>query len=291
MSGLYDHVGPSILAQDLTLVVRRLRKQTGLDVVPMVVVEGPSDETMLARVCNSGAKQVFAAGTRGLVEQLLVHLRDEPIPGCECIFITDCDGTGKAMHLKTERGLVVTENCDAEADLVAVGVASDVVAQVLQDDEQAAQELLANAVDLGMVTSRVRRAAAKAGVTFKRRRETRLGLCEILAEMSDDESLLTVADVLCAVQRILSWSADDSKRVEAELPSVPNDFRLVCSGKDVLDAVWHLLKQEGRGRDLTRDGLHRQVRSGLQLRHMAGWVVAERLWEWQRDVGCELIPR
>src|SRR4051812_19367413 len=114
MSSLFDHIGPSIVAADLELVVRRLRKETGLELIPMVVVEGPSDETLIGPLCVAGSKQVFAAGTRTLVEQLLIYLRGEPVPGCDCVFVTDCDGRGKAIALKQEPTLVVTENCDVE---------------------------------------------------------------------------------------------------------------------------------------------------------------------------------
>lgn len=287
MSGLYDHIGPSIIAEDLARVVRRLRKHTCMDVVPMLIVEGPTDESLLAPHC---AKQVFAAGTRALVEQLLVHLRDQPIAGCDCVYLTDCDARGKSIALREERSLVVTTNCDMEADLVALGVAAKVLTEILPQDV-AASEVVSAAIALAIPVSQVRRAAAQAGVTFKRSGGARLALRDMAPTMLRDglKSGLSTNDVMAVVSQALGWSSADVSSVQGQLPTISADFRAVCSGKDVLDAAWIVLRSRGVAGSLTAEALHRRVRSGFTADHVVGWDVAQRLRAWQESVGLELL--
>ena len=289
MSGLYDHIGPSIVAADLLLAVRRLRKHTGLDLVPMVVVEGPSDETLLGRMCAAGPQQVFAAGTRPLVEQLLEHLRREPIEGCTCVFITDCDGRGKTLRLKEEPALVVTENCDMEADLVMLGIVQEVLSAELNEEQKAAS-LIDEARALAVPVSRARRAADRVSVTFKcrGRRLSLSGIADDVLRSGRSDGLQSL-DVLDAVQGTIGWTLGERERVEQELDATPDDFRQVCSGKDVVDAIWFLLCEDGLAGGLTVQAFDRHVRAGLQLRHLAGWEVGRRLDVWQRSEGIQLL--
>ena len=60
----------------------------------MLVVEGPNDESLLGSHCQ---QQIFAAGTRNLVEEMLLYERFSPIDGCLCVYLTDCDGVGEAI--------------------------------------------------------------------------------------------------------------------------------------------------------------------------------------------------
>lgn len=290
MSGLFDHIGPSVIAEDLTRVVRRVRKHTGLDVVPMLVVEGPTDETLLSRHCAQGQEQVFAAGTRGLVEQLLVHLRAAPITGCTCVFLTDCDGEGKTAYLKNEAALVVTENCDSEADLVALGVATEVITKLLGDGDRA-RGIVEEAIQIAMPVSRVRRAAARASVSFKRSGGARLALRDVdISDVRAQAASHSAADAaIRAVCGKLGWTTDDVTAVENELGSVSNEYRRVCSGKDVLDAAWTLLTDEAGLASMTAEAFHGRVRAGLQSAHVSSWKVGRRLSDWQESVGVKLI--
>lgn len=75
---LLSQTTPSDRAGELLLIVRRIRKRTGLSVVPMLIVEGAADELLFEELCAYGQHQVFAAGNRSLVEQLLRHLQQNP---------------------------------------------------------------------------------------------------------------------------------------------------------------------------------------------------------------------
>jgi hypothetical protein len=124
---IFNHVTPSERIADLELNVRRIRKQTGLD-----VVQSWLSRAALARGAwpaqSLGSQQIFAAGTRGLVEQMLMQLRGRLDQSFQCVYLIDCDGQGKTQHLKERSDLIVTETCDLEADLVHLGVATRVVA-------------------------------------------------------------------------------------------------------------------------------------------------------------------
>ena len=287
--GLYDRITPSERAVDLSLVVKRIRRHTGLDVVPMLVVEGPADESLLGKLCVHGEEQVFAAGTRGLVEQLLVYLRANPIAGCNCVYLTDCDGRGKAVALKTEDSLVVTECCDVEADLVALGTAERVVTQVL-GDESVAGAVFAAARSIAIPVSAVRRAANRARVSMKRD-GLRIPLLELPWEQiagwkADPPS---DADAVRVVAAELGWTEQASACVAAEMPNVGRDYRQVCSGKDVVDAAYRLLKSRGARNFASAEALHRAVLRGLNEDDVASWMVGSRLRDWEAAAGCKLL--
>jgi hypothetical protein len=288
--GLFDHVLPSERASDLALLVKRIREQTGLDVIPILVVEGRTDEPAFGPLCALGDDQVFSAGSRSLVEQLLVHLKNDPIDRCDCVYLVDCDGRGKAAHLSDRMDLVVTETCDLEADLVRLGVAERVTSRFVDTDSAAA--MVAAALAAAMPMSVVRRAAHQARVSMKRD-----GLQLALAEMPEavlaawDNQLPGTDDVIAAVGDVLGWTTDDRNRVRAALSGVSTDAGRSALGKDILDALFRQLARDGRGdvRGWSRDHFHAVVRRELGTRDLPGWVVAERIARWSTQNGHQLM--
>jgi hypothetical protein len=288
--GLFDHVVPSERASDLALLVKRIRRRTGLDVVPILVVEGRTDEPAFGSLCALGDQQVFSAGTRGLVEQLLAHLDNEPIAGCECVYLIDCDGRGKTVHLRDRDDLVVTDTCDLEADLVKIGVAERVAARFV--DEGKAPAIVADAVATALPLSIVRRAAHRAHVSMKRG-----GLQMPLWEMP--EALLdlweqhppTEEEVVAAVGDNLHWGSTTRSRVTAELSAIDRDPNGTALGKDILDALFRRLARDGDGevRGWTRDHFHAVVRRELAAHDLPGWVVAQRIARWSERCGHQLM--
>lgn len=288
---LYDDITPSEVAAELALVVKRLRKRTALAVVPMLVVEGATDEMALAGLCQGGREQIFLGGNRDLVEQLLAHLRQQPVDGCKCVFLVDCDGRGKTVRLADASELVVTETCDMEADLVAIGVVVRFVGRYMRNGDEAAA-LVADAQALGMVVSIIRRAANAAGVSMKKAGwqfrltdipEMHLNNWEE-AEPSDD-------DVLRVVSIELDWSDEEIRAVANELSSVHRDFAFGCLGKDVLDAVYRLLLVRGQGdaRGWSRDYFYRAVFNTIEPDDARSWEVGRRIREWEQATGCQLL--
>jgi hypothetical protein len=289
---IYDYITPSEQATTLGLLVNRVRQNTSTDEIPVLIVEGATDESVFKPHRATERSAVFVAGTRKLVEQLLRHLRNRPVDGCECVFLVDCDGVGKTANLAGETALVVTEFCDMEADLVGIGVAWRVARQFLSTDEQA-DDLVRRAKDLAMSLSVVRRAAHSASIGMKKD-EMQLRLRDLppqdLGEM--ESRAPSPADALDAVADRLDWSEQQKEIVAARLAAVPMDFGKVCLGKDALDAIHFLLRRDGSGdaRGWSCDHFHRMVRSELRLTDFANWEVGRRLYTWQHDAGCVLIP-
>lgn len=285
---LYDRIPPSERLAELSLVVKRLRRKSGLDVVPVLIVEGPNDETLLGVHCNHGARQVFAAGTRGLVEQMLLLMRGTPIAGCEGVFLTDCDGYGKPAALRGETSLVVTAGCDVEADLVSLGVATRVATDVLGQDASA---LVHDAIAMSLPLSLVRRRAASASVSMKRRQQ-RLRLSQLPRQVLVKWSVQapSVEDAITTVAEALTWSGPDILAVQGAAPQEPQTFARCGSGKDAIEALFYLLEARHQYRGMTLDAFERRIRKGLNAEDFANWEVTRRIAIWQTQQELELIP-
>lgn len=257
----------------------------------MLVVEGATDEIALSGLCQGGRDQIFPGGTRDLVEQLLTHLRQHPVEGCECVFLVDCDGRGKTLRLANAPELVVTEACDMEADLVAIGVATRLVRRYVDSDHDASA-LVAEAQVLGMALSVVRRAANAVNVSMKKR-GWQFRLSEV-PEMHWNNwvgSKPSDEDVLAVVSVELNWSQDQINAVAQELPGVRRDFAVSCLGKDALDALFRLLVNRGRGdaRGWTKDYFYRAVFAAVEPSDIRQWEVGRRIVNWEEASGCQLL--
>lgn len=256
----------------------------------MLVVEGEGDDQAMGPVCSYGSGQVFIAGSRMLVEQLLSHLKANPVAGCECVFLVDCDGRGKTEHLAAESALVVTGSCDMEADMVRLGVARRVAERFLPD-RAAAEQLVANACEAAMPLSIIRRAAHAAGVSMKVG-----GLRQLrIADLADEDyfSGVPVAPtaIVPALAGLLGWRAAEREAVEAGLDSVSAEFSATCMGKDALDVLHTRLREEGTGdvRGWNRDHFHREVFAALERGDLDDWEVGRRLAAWQQALGCIIL--
>jgi hypothetical protein len=289
--GLFDHVVPSERAADLELVVRRLRKRTELTVIPMLVVEGRTDEPAFGSFFPLGDDQVFSAGTRGLVEQLVLHIDTHPIPNCDCVYLIDCDARGKTPHLADRSDLVVTEACDVEADLVSIGVAARVVRPFLGSDQRA-RDIVTKATEFALPMSVVRRAAHRAGVSMKRH-GLQIRLHDLPQQFQAAEERVVPSEdaALRAVQAFLGWDAATADSVRALLADVPRDFRRSTLGKDALDSLFHLVRERGAGdvRGWSRDHFHQRVRRELAGEDAAQWEVGRRVRDWAQGRGHELL--
>lgn len=284
---------PSALAEELVIRANKVRGNTGLDVVPMLVVEGPGDETALSPVCLHGRDQVFVAGGRKLVEQLLSHLKQSPIEGCECVFLIDCDGRGKTAFLIGEESLLVTETCDLEADLVATGVAARLIARFLPD-KPAVDSVIARSCELALVVSIVRRAAHAASVSMRypNGRQFRL------TDLPDDypnwlDQVPQSADVLSAIAAHMRFTAEQIDQVSSGVAAVPPDFVATCMGKDALDVLFLRLLREGEGdvRGWDCRQFHKQVFAELKPEDIAEWEVGRRLSAWEARTGHMVVRR
>jgi hypothetical protein len=257
----------------------------------MLIVEGSTDEPCLGGICFHGSDQVFSAGSRDLVEQLLTLLEKDPIDNCECIYLVDCDARGKTAHLCDRDALVVSINCDLEADLVNLGVASRVIRPFVASD-QAATHLVERAVAMAAPMSAVRRAASSQSVSMKRR-SRQLALADLPGGVLEnwEQSAPDDASAVSAVAHQLAWDVETRARVSAAMDEVPRTFHGSILGKDVLDALFRLMLSEGAGdaRGWTRDHFHQRVRAGLRPEDTGGWEVARRMRKWSESGGRELL--
>jgi len=283
---------PSALAEELVIRANKVRGITGLDVVPMLVVEGPGDESALSPVCVHGYDQIFVAGGRRLVEQLLSYLKNEPIAGCECVFLIDCDGEGKTAYLSGEDSLLVTETCDLEADLVHIGVAARVASRFLSGDDEV-KSILTRSCELALAVSVVRRAAHSAAVSMRHANgrqfritdlpdETRLGWLEATPDPDD---------ILVAVAARMGFTSEESSAIRTEIPTVRPDFASSCMGKDALDVLFERLKIEGHGevRGWDCHYFHKSVFSELTAQDLRDSEVGRRLLAWEASTGRTIL--
>lgn len=289
--GLFDYVAPSDRVAELGLIVRRIRKHTGLAVVPMLVVEGRMDEPALGALCKLGNDGVFSAGTRSLVEQMLVLETNQPMSDCVCAYLIDCDGRGKTDHLADRRQLVVTETCDLESDLVEIGVASRVVTPFLPS-AASADALVERAKEVALPLSAVRRAAHLGAVSMKRDgRQLRL------AELHDDvagawcNTTPSDDDVISVIADLLGWSCESTAAVRQRLGRIDRTPSACLMGKDVIDALFLLVRDAGHGdvRGWTSDYFHSAVLRAVQPDDSTDWIVAERLRAWASGCGQDLL--
>lgn len=289
---LFDNITPSERAVELGLMANRVRRRMRLDVVPMLVVEGATDEEFFSGLCSQGAEQIFPAGTRALVEQLFAHLKREPVEGCECVFLVDCDGRGKTVNLATERELLVTETCDLEADVVRMGVAAR-VARRFVDSDDAATGLVRRACELAMVVSVVRRAAHSASVSMKIKggRQLRFEDLPEIQLSAWEADLPSEVDVLNVVGSELTWSTEEVMKVLDCIGGVQREFATTCLGKDALDALFRLLRSEGNGdvRGWSREHFHKVVFRAVGPEDLDQWEVGRRLQAWQNATGHVLL--
>jgi hypothetical protein len=257
----------------------------------MLIVEGPTDEALLGTMCEHGQGQVWAAGTRKLVETLLVYLRANPIEGCECIYLTDCDGRGKLAQLRRESRLIVTGACDSEADLVLLGVAQRAVEMLIADDDVDVLRLVAHAQAIALPLSVVRRRAATARVSMKS--DQRMLRFDDLPTTTTDSWLdtpPTINAALAAVAIELRWTPDEKVRVRLAEPQGNPDFGRHCLGKDAIDVLWLLLTTRGPALGITKDEFYRRIRGALQRDDLRTWVVGQRVSKWQAESGLNLVP-
>jgi hypothetical protein len=257
----------------------------------MLVVEGSADEEVFGALCKHGSQQVFAAGNRDLVEQLLRHIRANPIDGCDCLYLVDCDGYGKTADLGAAKNLLVTETCDMEADLVRLGAAARLARRFTTSDS-AAKDLVERACALALPLSIVRRAAFRCSVSMRRgQRQLRMADFSDLQLLAWDEAAPPVEEVLSSVATELDWTVDDQNMVESNIASVPTDFDRAGLGKDAFDALFRLLKQEGAGevRGWNLGYFYKSVGKELRPEDFAHWEVGRRLKAWEEDVGHELV--
>lgn len=287
---IYDNIAPSVCAAELDLVVKAIRRHTGLRSVPMLIVEGQTDVALLSRHCRSDRKQVFPAGTRNLVEGMLIYARQQPVENCDCIYLTDCDARGKAPALSSERSLVVTECCDIEADLIHIGVVERVLERMVPP-RCTIGPLIGDAIAAALPLSLVRRRAHLVGQSMHFSGGNRLRFFNFPQQVLPRWSTSAPEErvVMSEVARALDWGPETLRMVAGASLEQPPTFECYGSGKDALDALWFILCHRGVMSGVTADQLHDKVRQGLSPKDLHSWEVGRRILHWQTEHSVSLI--
>lgn len=293
MSGDVSYT-PSEWHEEAELLAKRLRKNKGISVAAMLVVEGKADAEMLTRFCAHGGAQVLFVEGRKNVEGVLALHRENPGDNAFA-FLTDCDGDGKAESLKTETALVITQGCDIEADLFLIGAVHSALRKLGVPDPAA---LVTDAIDMSLPLSIVRRMATKVGVSMKHPAKAGSTYRPRLALADLDETVLAAwatstpgaPTIIANIAPILSWSDRERENVARVSVEKPADFSQLGGGKDALDALHFLgLKNGLLERTCKIDKLRRRIEAEVSQTTFESWEVGKRLSAWEREKNVSLL--
>jgi hypothetical protein len=268
--------------------------------LPVLVVEGPNDPKLFKKL---GVKEgcIFIAGNRDAVVGLLeYHIRERRPEEVECVFLIDCDTEGKPhseILQKEETRLLVTQCCDIEADLFAVGMVESALCSVMSHEDAAAY--VDEAKQMSLPLSIVRRRANKASVSMKN-----IGLFDVAREVRLEwrDATPEWRMVLEHVRLVRPWSPEQVNLVKGQELAEPISFDRYALGKDTIDALFFLLFEDGRfeHRHFAEfswiieprpnfKGFGIWLRDHAEKTDISNWEVGKRLNAWQLDRGVELI--
>ncbi len=289
-----DAVGPLFFYQEVKLLAAKLKKHEGLEVVPMLVVEGQEDERVFADFCKLTPKQVRLVGNRDMVEGVMREFRGELPSFLQLAGLTDCDGVGKAPknpELHADPALVVTQGCDLEADLFLIGAVERALGAL---NVRGASDLAARAMDMAVPISALRRGAHAEGLGMTiPPKKHRLRFAWL-----DDQAIEACAsaefeDALDAVSRAcaerLGWRQQELIAATAATPRDGVTFEAVGSGKDAFDALYFLARDINALKDLQPAKLVEHSARQVRATDFAEWHVGRRLTSWQDATGVELM--
>lgn len=286
---------PSEWFHDTLLKANRLRSRHALEVVAMLVVEGDGDARILEPHCEFGSQQVMPVEGRDNVEGVIREFRRQAPEGLELVGLTDCDGLGKTPDLAADRALIVTQGCDAEADLFLLGAVERALEKF---GVQNAGELSSRAVDMAVPMSALRRGAHSSRVGMKigmpGRHPQRLPFSKLgdevmatCAESSFDEALKAVGRA-CA--KALGW---DDEVLQVVLSASPcgdeATFAAVGSGKDAFDGLAYLTREISGLKEIRPGKFVEHCERQVGALDLPEWHVGRRIMNWQSAAGVELL--
>ncbi len=289
---------PSEWKRDADSWAKHLRKIKGLDVAAVLVVEGKTDKEFLKRFCAYGADQILFVEGRINVEGVLHFHRDEP-NGHAFAFLTDCDGQGKQSLYEAEVALVVTLGCDLEADLFLEGAADTALSKLGAPDPLA---LIAEAIEMSLPLSIVRRMAAKENVGMKHPKKDgprgyepkRLALADLGEPVLGAWAAATptTPEVITEIAEILHWCESDRAKVFGVVLEQPSEFARLGCGKDALDALCYLCRKQGFLTDSCQPtDLRREIENAVSQTAFESWEVGKRLSSWERERNVSLLSK
>ena len=288
---------------ELKLLADKSCRDTGGVKLPWLVVEGRDDEHLFEQF---EVDQIYQAEGRVNVEGILAGHVHEGAPGSgEFVFLTDCDGEGKSKSalLRNQDRLVVTQCCDIEADLFAIGIVHRALSSKLPDEDAAAYVEAAKTMSLGF--SLLRRRAHKVSVPMKMppKGEVRIDLFDLPLQLRLEWRDVSPdwRTVLEHVKGPLRWSDSQVSLVEEQVLDEPISFDRYGLGKDAINALFFMLVED---RPFPEDdpacdwikaprpdfrGFGKWLHTHVDASDIRNWEVGRRITAWQLARGVELI--
>jgi hypothetical protein len=269
-----------------------LREGLGTDVA-VLVVEGVSDKAIFRSLCTMPQQILVADGK----DKLLKAYRATKSEDCSnIVFVVDCDGdvARGTPPLRGSANLVITRYNDVEADLLALGVLSSAIAQVLgpakveTDDEvrRATEDIHARATALAIPLGRVRRAARLAQISLDHLNRDRYKI-DFLGVESDEPSR-AIEWALTTAQRVGQLHQNQARTIRQRVVEVPSGYD-VCNGHDLVFAVRSVLIEDHRVAKRKLESLDEMLRMGVDRARCSKWGVTRRLEHWQAANGRTLL--
>jgi len=292
--GLDDDLLASDRYAEIKILAENLIKREGVEVVPMLVVEGEEDENVFRKFCVLAPTQVRLVHNKDNVEGVIREFRLDLPPFLELAGLTDCDAVGKAPEdpkLRADPALVVTQGCDLEADLFLIGAVERALEAL---NVRGASDLAARAMDMAVPISALRRGAHAEGIGMTiPPKKHRLRFAWL-----DDQAIEACAsakfeDALDAVSRAcaerLGWRQQELIAATAATTRDGVTFASVGSGKDAFDALSFLSREINALKDLQPAKLIEHSARQVRATDFAEWHVGRRLTSWQDATGVQLI--
>jgi hypothetical protein len=267
------------LLADADLRLDRFGESFGL-----LVVEGPDDKRLF---CSHTLhrQQVIGAGGRRLLLSALAfadqHGRND------VLFVTDCDYEVALGRLHPSANLVITEQCDVESDLVALGGVERIVLELVPDTLESDDTLnhvvnavLTRSVSLAQNLGALRKMAVQHG--FEISTDVRFGKFRT-DESADVDDEKMVRSVLQGTDCPLDLGAalETVRRERCGLT--------ICNGHDLMGAINHVLRADFGVRDQTPESLEALLRHGLQRETFSEWSVVVRIRRWEEVTGRRVL--
>lgn len=259
----------------------RLRLDALGDDSAALVVEGPEDKKIFHHRISATATIIPATGKTRLRDALNSIADDDK---GRILFLTDCDYDVPNGNLKGGPDIIITTNCDVEADLIRLGVlakvAVEVVPKVVSTDISATriEEIVRqHAEELTIHLGRIRMAAQPLGADLE---FEELDFSKYWSE-KNGISVDKIYQVMW--NHVHEKTSISRKEWNDRLNSIPYD-PILCHGKDLLKATRMFLRRLYKmDNKITPDILAMMIRLAVDQHIFDQWEGTQRIRRWERN--------
>lgn len=271
---------PDAFLADVRLRLDALGREKGA-----LVVEGGRDRRIFGRRVCSPALVVPAGSRQAVIE---AHDRHDPDSNHQIAFLVDCDYEVPLGRLAPSEGLVISENADADVDLVSLtglrAFTADVVPSALEGDEELEETvslLRGTAEDVAMILGAVRFVSARDNLGLS---VNGLRLRKVVNPDGslDEERLL---EMIVSRSRGVSLSPEDLRQLIGEV-----ELRLsLCQGHDYMESIAVVLRRVFNINTYHVAHIETNIRLAVSDAEFDSWSVVRRLKKWEVAKGIRLF--